>query len=233
MRAARRAERPHSRMPHPGHGAAASPAQHAEKIGASMLHVDQKVMYGCYGVCRVAQVDARMEGTEGRRYYILEPGSQRKGRVFLPMDHEELVRPLLSREEVLSLIDSSNSIEIDAFRDNNQRLVEEHFKKLLKTKDQACAIQVAKTMHAHIKEQTDRGASPSATYMRLLEQAESQVEGEFSEVLGISCEEVHALIAERMRNPQGENENSGPQAKPVRTAAPITHAAEKLRHLFR
>ncbi len=179
-----------------------------------MLQPGQKVMYGNYGVCQVTEVDAQMEGIENHRYYILESNSDRKGRVFLPMDHEELVRPLMTREEVLALIDNSDSIEVDQFRDSNQRCMEDHFKKLLKTKDQACALQVAKTMHIRIKEQTDRGASPSSTYMRLLDLAEQQIEGEFAEVLDIPRDEVRAFIADRVQTAcNHRNESSAPSAR--------------------
>lgn len=201
-------------------------------MGVFMLQVGQKVIYGNYGVCHVTEVDACMSGVEGRRYYVLESGSERKGRVFLPMDHEELVRPLMSKEEVLDLIRNSDTIEIDSFRDNNQRYMEDHFKKLLKTKDQACAMQVAKTMHMRIQEQINRGGTPSATYVRLLDQAEEQIEDEFSEVLGIPRDEIRDFIAKQIEIGQTEQQVQ-PCDVPAAAPKPFAQAAQQFKKLFR
>ena len=79
-----------------------------------MYQLDEKVVYANYGVCIVSQVDAPMTfGGVERSYYVLTPTRKRGGTVYVPTDHEELMRPVMSRAEALSLIDSLASIQID------------------------------------------------------------------------------------------------------------------------
>lgn len=161
-----------------------------------MFKLDEKVVYANYGVCVVSQVNTPMTfGGVERSYYVLTPTRKRSATVYVPSDHEELMRPIMTRAEALKLISSLASIQIDNYTDNNSRAVEDHFRKILRTNDCAAAAQVVKTMRFRIEEQREKHHAPSSMYARLLEQAEHQVRGELSAALDIQEDALDDFIA--------------------------------------
>ena len=112
-----------------------------------MFYRDDKVVYANYGVCTVSETDARMSmGGVERTYYVLLPTRDRGGTVYVPVDHEELMRPIMNRSEAIELVEHYDDIETDDFTDSSSRTVEDHFKKLLRRCDCATAVCVFKTM---------------------------------------------------------------------------------------
>ncbi len=160
-----------------------------------MFQRDDKVVYANYGVCTVTETDARMSmGGVERTYYVLLPTRARGGTVYVPVDHEELMRPIMQRDEALSLVAHIDDIATDDFTDNNSRTVEDHFKQMLRRCDCATALCVLKTMRERIAEQESKRHLPSSMYTRLLDQAEHQVTSELSAALGIDETDVPAFV---------------------------------------
>lgn len=163
-----------------------------------MFRCEDKVVYGNYGVCTVTKTNEMMSlGGRERPYYVLAPLCKRGGTVYVPTDHEELMRPIMSREEALSILNRVESIEPDQFHDNNSRTVDEHFKHMLRTNSCEAAICVAKTMHARIKEQAQKKHLPSSMYTRLLDQAQRQLRSELSAALEMNEEDLIVALEAR------------------------------------
>ncbi len=165
-----------------------------------MFHKNDKVVYANYGACTVSETDASMTmGGIERSYYVLLPLRKRGGTVYVPVDHEELIRPVIGRSEAEALIAHYDEIEPDTFTDCNSRSVEEHFKRLLRRCDCATALCVAKTMQMRIAEQESKRHLPSSLYVRLLDQAGHQAASELSAALEVAEEELVAFIENRGR----------------------------------
>lgn len=165
-----------------------------------MYQVDEKVVYANYGVCIISQVDAPMTfGGQERSYYILTPTRKHGSTVYVPTDHEDLMRPVMSRAEALNLIESLASIQLDDYKDNNSRAVEDHFRQILRKNDCTAAAQVVKTMRARIEEQREKKHTPSSMYTRLLDQAEHQVRSELAAALEIQEDDLDDFIAEQAK----------------------------------
>ena len=162
-----------------------------------MYQIDDRVVYANYGVCIVAETNVRktMAGEE-HEYYVLNATRDRGGKVYVPMDREELLRPVMSREDVLRLIDAFGDLPVDDFKDSNSRTVEDHFRKLLRDNSCANALLVAKTMRRRIAEQEAKRHIPSSMYTRLYDQATRQVRSEFAAALGISEDDIDRLMKE-------------------------------------
>lgn len=160
-----------------------------------MFHKNDKVVYANYGACTVSEADVAMTfaGVE-RSYYVLLPLHARGGTVYVPLDHEELIRPVMSRSEALDLVEHYDDIATDDFTDNNSRTVEDHFKRLLRRCDCATALCVVKTMRMRIAEQAGRRHLPSSMYTRLLDQAGRQAASELSAALDVAEEDLAAFI---------------------------------------
>lgn len=161
-----------------------------------MFQQDDLVVYASYGVCVVADNDARTAtGGSDRAYYVLAPVNARLGTVYVPADREELIRPVINQEEALRIVEHYDEIAPDDFADTNARTVEAHFKGMLRRCDCLTAVRVAKTMGLRIADQERRKHLPSSLYTRLFDQAARQAESELAAALGISAEEVRGMMA--------------------------------------
>ena len=102
-----------------------------------MFHQFDKVVYANYGAGPITETDAHVSfgGGSEKTYYVLSPSSKRGGTVYVPVDHEDLMTPVINRTEALSLIESIDLIATDDFNDANSKTVEEHFKSRLRQCD--------------------------------------------------------------------------------------------------
>lgn len=162
----------------------------------AMFHRFDKVVYANYGACTITETDAHIsfDGGSEKTYYVLSPSSKRDGTVYVPMDHEDLMTPVMDRTEALSLIESIDRIVTDDFNDANSKTVEEHFKNRLRQCDCATAVCVLKTMRERITEQKRKKRLPSSMYTRLFDQANHRVLSELSAALEIEEDEVAQFI---------------------------------------
>ncbi len=74
-----------------------------------MFEIGSYVSYRADGVCKIADIRRESFGTfsEGALYYVLHPKNDEKSVFFVPVDNEritEVMRPLLSGEEISSLV---------------------------------------------------------------------------------------------------------------------------------
>lgn len=158
------------------------------------------VVHATYGVCIVSEVDARLAfgGAEERSYLVLTPLGKQGGHAYVPIEREDLIRPVISRQDALSLIESIESVETDTYRDNNSRAMEDHFKKLLRENNCSSAVLVAKTMKERIREQEAKKHLPSSVYVRMFDQAEGQLKNELACALGITEDEMGEILASKL-----------------------------------
>lgn len=166
-----------------------------------MFHQFDKVVYANYGACTITETDAHVSfgGGSEKTYYVLSPSSKRGGTVYVPVDHEDLMTPVINRTEALSLIESIDLFATDDFNDANSKTVEEHFKSRLRQCDCATAICVLKTMRERITEQKRKKRLPSSMYTRLFDQANHRVLSELSAALEIEEDEVVQFIVAHNR----------------------------------
>lgn len=165
--------------------------------GDVVYSVNDRVVYANYGVCIVTKTNEPLSfGGADRRYYVLEATRKRGGTVYVPMDHEDFLRPILSRNAVLDLVDRFPLIETDDFKDSNSHTVEDHFKQMLRENDCLQAMRVAKTMRERIAEQESKRHIPSSMYTRLYDQAVGLVLSEFSAALDMPEDEVIRIMHE-------------------------------------
>lgn len=163
--------------------------------------VGDRVTYSNYGVCLVSALEERpdMRNPESTMtYYVLEPLNKRLGKVFLPETRSDALRPALGREEALRLIDTVSTITVDNFDDKSYKVIEEHFRSLLRSGTVENLICVVKSMHSRINRQSELGKNPSASYLHLKKEAETRFHSEIAYALDIKEDEVADFIASRV-----------------------------------
>ena len=99
-----------------------------------MFQAGDVIVCGTHGVCRVEKVGPLSSAVpdRDRLYYTLKPLYERGSVVFTPVDNEKMViRPVISREEALRLIDGIRDAEALGIEDERKR--EENYKTALKS----------------------------------------------------------------------------------------------------
>lgn len=167
-----------------------------------MFKCGDKVIYKSFGVCTIEQTDYVLESMNSKKsdmpprvYFVLKSQSARGGQAFVPADKaEELIRPVLDRDDAISLAQQLSEIEPEAYVDKNMHTTEQHFREELAQHDCATSMRVAQTMKHRIAEQEMSGHKPSALYIRLLDAARKQVQEEYAAALGLSVEEADEYL---------------------------------------
>lgn len=161
------------------------------------------VMYANYGVCEIVAVEQRPDFHDPDKiinYYSLKPLNERLGKVLLPESRLDALRPTVSKQEALDLIDNVKIISIDAFTDKSHKAIEDHFRTLLRSNNIEDVICVVKSMHSRIMEQTECGKHPSTSYLRLEKEARKRFHSELAYALAIEEDDVEDFIKSRIDN---------------------------------
>lgn len=163
-----------------------------------MYSVGSYVVYGEDGVCKIEKIAVPdFKGREeGMPYYFLRPVYY-SGMIYAPLDTRVPMRPALTGEEALQLIDDMPEIvgEINDSRD--QRLLNDFYKKMLQPHTSLALVQTIKSIY----EKRKNGAGMrklNATEERYLKNAEAQLYQELAFALQISPEDVERYIAQRL-----------------------------------
>ena len=114
-----------------------------------MYEIGQLIVYGNEGVCRVEEIGTpKISGVDKHReYYTLAP-IYREGKVFTPVDSKVFMRPVITREEALALIDRIPQMTAQVYENSNLRFLNEHYQQCIQ--DYTCAdlLQLIKDVHA-------------------------------------------------------------------------------------
>lgn len=165
-----------------------------------MFQVNDIVLYGTNGVCKLVDIDVRDCGGRMVEYYILKPIYASNSTVFVPVNNEKLtskMRYVLTKEEIdekIRLIPESSPGWID-----DERTRKERFKDIVSRADTFELIQLIKTLLEHQEAVMARGKKLHVADERMLQEAEKMICDEFSYVLGISKEEVPSYITDSMK----------------------------------
>lgn len=164
-----------------------------------MLNIGETVLYGTTGVCLVEGIEKKTLGGEEKSYYVLRPQSLGKCTVFVPTDNKALlekVRRVLSREEILNIIDSLPKREDIWVDDDASR--RERFSSILNGGDRAELMLLIRTLYRREKQRRAEGKRLHIADERIMAEAERLLHDEFSAVLGIKENEVVPFIMNRL-----------------------------------
>lgn len=164
-----------------------------------MFNVNDYIVYSSMGVCRVADIrkEEDMNGNEAE-YYILQPVYGNNMTIKTPVNNQKVVmRSIVSKEEILSLIASMPQQETVWIEDNRQR--SENFKAALKTGECAELIKLIKTIYTEKQEKSSQGKKLSKADEDIFRAAEKHLYEEFAVVLNIPPEEALHYIFDHIK----------------------------------
>lgn len=153
------------------------------------------VMYGKTGVCLVKEKTV----ISGGQYYVLCPISDSRSSVYVPCDNETLVArmcPLLTREEIDSLLSSADEVKLTWIDDRNERGM--LYRTILSGGDRRERIRLLCCLMRKKLERMEIGKRLSTMDENTLQECVRLVQEEFCMVLGIEAREVGPYIQERL-----------------------------------
>lgn len=164
-----------------------------------MFEVDDYVVYGNNGVCRIVEITTMdLRGVSSDKlYYRLSPVENASSRVFVPVDNEKIVmRRMLTKEEALALIEKVPSIEPVVVCEDKFR--EDVYKEAVNSLEPEKWFQVIKTLYLRKKERLAQGKKNTSMDERYQKVLENFIHGELSVVLNIPKSEIKSIIGEKL-----------------------------------
>lgn len=188
-----------------------------------MYEIGQLIVYGNEGVCRVEEIGTpKISGVDKHReYYTLAP-IYREGKVFTPVDSKVFMRPVITREEALALIDRIPQMTAQVYENSNLRFLNEHYQQCIQ--DYTCAdlLQLIKDVRAKRRRMTERGKKLGLVDERYMKRAEEMLHGELAIALDMPREPgaaVHQRHARRCGR-AGGRPRLNPNPRSRRTQCP-------------
>lgn len=163
-------------------------------------HLNESVMYGAAGVCRITEISEQRFGGSRANYYVLKPVYNTTSTIYIPVENQSLtakMRRVLSAEEIYELIEAMpNEQPIWIDQDTLRR---EAYLEILKSGDREKLVRLIKTLHLRQQTQAEKGRKLHAADDRILKDAEKILHEEFAHVLHIKREEVLPLILRQIQ----------------------------------
>lgn len=162
-------------------------------------NINDIVIYGADGICRIADISKKSMGGKEMEYYVLKPIHDTSATIYAPLDNETVkrkMRRLLSAEEIFALVKAmpdEDTIWID-----NEQERRAHYKDILKRGDRTDLVKLIKTLHLHQQTQEEIGRKMHVADERLMQEAEKMLHGEFAHVLNLSHDQVLPFIMEQI-----------------------------------
>lgn len=174
---------------------------YSKKDGEKMFEVNDTIMYGTQGICKIVEITEKdFMGTK-KEYYVLKPISDEGATLFAPVNNEKIeskMRRILSEEEIYELVETMPYEEGNWIHNENER--KEQYKKIIAGGDRTELIRMIKALYFHKKEREADGKHLYLSDERFFKEAERILYDEFQYVLKIRREELMEFIFNRIES---------------------------------
>ncbi len=160
-----------------------------------MYSVGEYVVHPGQGVCKVEDIVQSPQEV----YQLLPIGQRNPMRISLPVTMEDKLRPVLSHDEALEIIEQYPTMSVDGFVGRSNALEEEHFKEEIRYGTCRDSVRIVKTFRQRIAQTRARNKKPPVVYERILKQASQRSLDELAVALEMSTDDVRMLF-ERFDN---------------------------------
>lgn len=166
-----------------------------------MYSVDDLVVYGIHGVCKIADIEEKSIGGKKVSYYMLVPENQMGANFYVPIHSTAAVaklRPLLSKEELEDLLRSSEVRKDAWITDESKR--KQRYKELIGSGERAAVLSMVRALHIQKDQQLAAGRKFHLCDENFLRDAEKLLSSEISRVLDLTPEEAIAHLRLSLRD---------------------------------
>lgn len=165
-----------------------------------MFEIGDLIIYGSEGVCRVENIGIpdMFDIDKEHPYYTLRP-LYRQGKIYTPVNSSVFMRPVISRQEALDLIQSYPDIDDTIIENRNIRVLSEKYQQTINTHDCSDLLRILKSVHHKKRILDQRGKKLGQVDEKYFKKAEDLLHGEFAVALDIPKEEVSNFIKSRVQ----------------------------------
>ncbi len=164
-----------------------------------MYAVNDTILYGTLGVCRIEGIRRETIGGASHEYYVLKPMVSNRSTIYVPTDNETLVdrmRPILSADESCSLIRSIP--KLDALWIENEAERKEAYQELMHQGNPTVLVQIVKALYLQQQRQHAKGRKLHIADQHFFKLAEKLLYEEFAVSLQIELDQVQPFIQEQI-----------------------------------
>jgi CarD family transcriptional regulator len=166
---------------------------------AELFGVEELVIYGGTGVCRVKEVtEKKMSGGEARMYYVLDPLFQ-DGTIYTPVDTKTYMRPVMTAPEAERVIDAIPDLKAECYHDRNFNQLATRYEQVLGSHEFLDIVGLALSIREKKVQAELQSKKLGQVDTKFMKRAESLINGELSVALGIPQEEVPGYIECRVQ----------------------------------
>lgn len=168
--------------------------------GDDVFRIGDLIFYSKTGVCEIVEITEKESEVFGKKnYYILRPLYQECD-ISIPVDNKKVyMRPVISEDEVNSLIDAIPEMDAQAYYSQNLNQLKDHYRQLMDTHSCENMIKIAKSVRTKQKEVEANKRKLGAVDEKFMKEAEDLLFGEFAAVLKISKSDVPGYIVNRLK----------------------------------
>lgn len=163
-----------------------------------MFEVNDLVMYGGIGVCRVEAIEAPDFGkTDDELYYVLDP-VYHSGTIYAPVENQKVfIRPVISAEQANDLIDEMPKVHTEIYRGRSIQQLSGYYQSIIDSHKCLDLIKLTKSIHKKKVAASRQNRRLGQIDRKFMKKAEDLLFGELAAALDIPIEEVEDYIAER------------------------------------
>lgn len=165
-----------------------------------MYEINDRVLYGIHGVCRIVGTESRTVDRRKQQFYVLEPVEKPGTRFYVPMDNQAAVakmRGMLSAAGLQALLHSPEARRDAWIPEEGLRKL--RYKELLASGDRAALLSMVLTLRRYRQERLAAGKKFHLSDDNFLHDAEMLLSSEISVVMDIPRSEVPAFVREQMQ----------------------------------
>ncbi|MBS6501247.1 MULTISPECIES: CarD family transcriptional regulator [Clostridium] len=158
-----------------------------------MFKINDYVVYGSNGVCKVTDIEQVTLRNEELEYYILSPVYNEKMTIKTPVNNQKiLMRELMTKAEIVNLLKEISKNETVEIEDSRRRV--EEYKAIIKRGNAEELIKVINSIKLEKDEKISIGKKLNKTDEDIMISASKQLYQEMAIVLDIDVDEVQDYI---------------------------------------
>ena len=159
-----------------------------------MFNVDDYIMYGKTGVCKVVDItNEKFINGDKRKYYILSPIYNNDTVIKIPLDNDKVpMRKVISKDDMTSLINDIPNMEILWIDDEKKRIAQ--FETMLKSGQCEELIKLIKSIKFSKKYARSIGKKLEQPDRDIMKEAERLLTEEFAIILNVYPNEASSYI---------------------------------------
>ena len=160
-----------------------------------MYQIEEMVLYGVHGVCRIVAIETMKFGRTRGKYYSLQPLDHPGARFYVPTDNDTAsakMKPLMSRPELLDLLKSPD-IRQDLWIDE-ENIRKMKYRELIARADRTELLSLVYTLYKHKKLMLESGRKFHLSDETFLHDAQKMLSGEFTVVLDMAPTDTYNLL---------------------------------------